>query len=538
MNRLIERMSPEQGTTALAQDRERLENLASAALRSGRADEAEQALRNLLQAWPSATGYWLQLASLLERSNRREEAATCYRDLIERQPDVAVVRFNYACFLRRRGETDEALRQHQRALDLKIEQPEEVLSNMAVILGERHRHEEARNCLQRALNLNSSYIPALYNLALLQEEFGDRRGALALFNRILEIDPTYYNALVRITHARHIDDAEDPVVKKLRRALRHTNVDGLTRESLEFALGKALDDCGQYEEAFEHFERGNRIKSARLPPYDRASEEQRTGEIIEAFSPEWLAAVEPVSTRKLAFITGMFRSGSTLFEQVLAAHPQVTPGGEIEYFGQLLQKSQSPAEAAAASFPASLAKLDFARRQQIADGYLEYLDHRYPASTLVTNKRPEIVSLMGFIAGLFPNAVFVHTVRDPLDTCLSIYLHQLDSRFSYAADLGNIAHRHRQYQRLVAHWNPVIGPRIFAASYDEYVIEPERVTRALLDFLGLEWHPGCLEPQKSAKRVRTESLWQVREAVYRKSSGRWRNYERQLAPARQILEGG
>jgi hypothetical protein len=143
--------------------------------------------------------------------------------------------------------------------------------------------------------------------------------------------------------------------------------------------------------------------------------------------------------------------------------------------------------------------------------------------------------MLGLLKGLYPNARFINTVRDPLDTCLSIYMHQFDNAFGYTADLAHIAHYYRHYEQLMAHWKQLFGTSIFDANYDEYVKEREPVTRSLLQFLGLEWHDACLEPHLAGKRVRTESLWQVREKVYRKSSGRWRNYERHLEPLRSAL---
>ncbi|NJO13586.1 MAG: sulfotransferase [Gammaproteobacteria bacterium] len=237
-----------------------------------------------------------------------------------------------------------------------------------------------------------------------------------------------------------------------------------------------------------------------------------------------------VSDRPLVFITGMFRSGSTLFEQVLAAHPGVTPGGEIDYFGRALGSTGRP-------FPASASGLDAAALQQLGLGYLKYLERTFPGDTLITNKRPDAFAWLGLLKGLFPNARFVNTVRDPLDTCLSIYVQQLDERLTYATDLQNIAHYFLQYRRLMEHWEELFGERIFDAVYDAYVAEREPTTRALLDFLELPWNEACLETPNVSSRVRTASVWQVREPVYRRSSGRWRNYERHLAPVRELLLG-
>ncbi|MBF8292747.1 MAG: hypothetical protein HW392_1574 [Steroidobacteraceae bacterium] len=470
----------------------------------------------------------LQVAALLEQQGRRSEAETCYRKLIASQPELAVARFNLACFLRRSGRLEEALAEHQQALDLRIDHPEEVLSNMGVIFTELRQDESARTYLERALVVDPAYIPALYNLALLHEEFGDQQQALRLFENILELNPAYYNALVHIAHGRAVTDPADAVVRKLRRALRRSQMDALTRESLHFALAKTLDDCGRYDEAFAQYEIGNRISAGRLRPYDRKAEEDRVAEILGMFSAEWLANREPVSDQPLVFITGMFRSGSSLFEQILAAHLRVTAGGEIDYFGRELASSGRP-------FPESVTALDAAGWRRLGANYIEYLDRAFPAGTIVTNKRPDAFEWLGLLKALFPNARFVDTIRNPLDTCLSIYFQQLDGQIAYANDLANIAHHYAQYRRLMEHWRGLFGASIFGAVYDDFIVNRRSVTQNLLRFLDLPWHEGCLEFQRVPNRVRTASVWQVREPIYRKSSGRWKNYERQLEPLRRLL---
>ena len=192
-------------------------------------------------------------------------------------------------------------------------------------------------------------------------------------------------------------------MKRLRRALRRSNLPPLTRENLHFALGKALDDCGRYDEAFEQYALGNAASRMRLSRYDRFLVGQEVGRIIEVgFGPELLARATPASEAPLVFVTGMYRSGSTLIEQVLGAHPEVTAGGEIEYFMR---------------FPLSFDPADW---PAIAQGYVDYLQRSFPGTGIITNKRPDAFGLLGMLKAVFPNARFVNTVRDPRDTALWI----------------------------------------------------------------------------------------------------------------------
>ena len=454
----------------------------------------------------------LGLAASLEQAGRHVEAESAYRRYIGTEPQDPVARFNFACFLRRRGRLEEALEAHQAALDLRIERPEEVLSNMAVIQAELRRDAAAKMLLERALAMNPAHIPALYNLALHHEEYGDLPRAMMLYRQVLALNPSWHDALVRIVNAETVTDADDEVVKRLRRALRRSDLAPLARESLHFALGKALDDCGRYDQAFEQYAAGNAVSRLRLVRYDRYAVEQGVAALIRSFDAARVGSGEPVSEAPLVFVTGMFRSGSTLFEQVLAGHPRVTAGGEIDYFMRV---------------PISLDPADW---RGLAQGYLDYLKRSFPGADVVTNKRPDAFGLLGMLKAVFPNARFVNTVRDPRDTVLSIWFQQFDDRLGYAADLADIAHHYRQYRRLMAHWKGLFAASIFDADYDAYVQDPRGVTERLLAFAGLDWYEGCLDFRANANRVRTASVTQVREPLYRRSSGRWRNYERQLAP--------
>ncbi len=176
--------------------------------------------------------------------------------------------------------------------------------------------------------------------------------------------------------------------------------------------------------------------------------------------------------------------------------------------------------------------------QATASGYLDLLARSFPGGGMITNKRPDMAALLGMLKASFPNARFVHTVRDPRDTALSIWFQQFDGRLGYAADLGDIAFHHGQYRRLMDHWRGILGDSLFDADYDAYVRDPRGVTERLLAFLGLDWHEGCLDFRANPTRVRTASVAQVREPVYTRSSGRWRSYERPLAALAPGLVSG
>ncbi len=459
---------------------------------------------------------------LLERSGQRGEALACYEQFLREHPGETVSRYNYACVLRRAGRNEDALAQFRRTLDEQISDPQEVLATMAAILADLQRHMEARRALEQSLALDPDFRPALYNLALLEEEEGNPAQARTCLRRILARSPNDPAALARLAHGQRIADPADPLPGQLERALVAARGDLVAEEELRYALGKLQDDLGQYAEAFAHYAAGNLLSRQRSGPYDREGQEQLVAALKQRFSdspvdPGGAEAFSPV------FICGMFRSGSTLLEQMLAAHPAITAGGELEFF-----PSRVPLDALAGSVAAESTAL--------AGGYRQTLAETFPGVEVVTNKRPDNFLYLGLILRLFPNARVLYTSRQPLDNCLSVYFQQLGPRFRYANDLLDIGHYYLQQQRLLEHWQQLFPENILLLEYEQLVRAPREQLAQALGFLGLPWNDGCLEFDRVRNRVRTASVTQVREGLYTRSCERWHNYAQQLAPLAEYLQ--
>jgi tetratricopeptide (TPR) repeat protein len=506
-------------------DRNVLDALADFYASMGRPVPAAQVLARLIELGPREPGHYFALAAAYEQLGRMDDVVEICRRLTAARPDLAVAHFNLACYLRRLGHLEESLTSHRTALELGIERPEEVWSNIAVILGELHRHGEAREALEQALELNRDWIPALYNLALWHEEHGDRAAATELFERVLAIDPHYDDALMRLTHMVTVSSPQDPLIARLERALERPGLAPLVREGLHFALGKAFDDCGDYARAFTHYRTGNEASRKRLRPYDRAATEFLFRRLRERFTAACLGSVEAVSDRPLLFVCGMYRSGSTLLEQMLAAHPAVTSGGELGWFNARLARNDErwPEQVTPELLRAA------------GKGYLEHLERRFPGAVYVCDKRPDNFLYLGLLKALFPRLRVLHTVRDARDVCLSIYFQQFGNALPYAADLGDIAHYLRAYRGLMQHWRGLMQESILDVDYGRLVTSPELELREVCRFLGLEWCAGMLDFGNAAARVRTASVWQVRQPLYTRSLGRWRHYAGQLGALGDLM---
>jgi tetratricopeptide (TPR) repeat protein len=476
-----------------------------------------------------------QQATGLDRAGRVDEAIAAYERLLARWPDLPDCWYNLAILQRKARRFDAALASYQQALDRGISRPEEVHVNRGVIYSEYLRRDEAAaQELQAALGLNPTFVPALLNLANIQEGFGRREEALALYERILEIDPRCYDGLTRYAYLKSAAGPDDALVDRLRRALRRPGVAAADQASLGFALGEALDKSGAYDQAFDAYAFANRLSRASAGPrgahYDRGRQEDLVDQLIATFSRERPGGASRGPAAKPIFVCGMFRSGSTLTEQVLAGHSQVVAGGEIDFLPRAVRRELAP-------FPSSMAQVSREQLERLAARYLEMLAKLFPGARHVTDKRPDNFLYIGLIKTLFPHARIVHTRRNALDNCLSIFFLHIDHGMPYALDLMDIGHYYRQYRRLMSHWQRMYGDDILDFDYDEFVSGPRPAVEKLLGFCELEWDENCLAFERQANSVKTASVWQVRQPLYRHSSGRSRHYARQLAELDAYLKG-
>jgi len=464
----------------------------------------------------------LREASRLRALGQVEEAIAAYERLLAANPELPDSWYNLGWLQRRARRFDDALASYSQALELKVAQPEQVHLNRAVILSDQlHRPDDAERELHAALELNEHYVPALLNLGNLREAQGDREAARAAYARALDADPDSSLALARLAGVSHAPTLDQALASRLRRALLRPDLPPDDRADLGFALAGLLDAAGHYEEAFRAAAEANSASRAAAGPaahYDRAGTEEFFGRLMRAFDRP--ADSSGPDTAAPVFICRLFRSGSTLIEQILGAHSRVHASGELDLLPALVERI--------GDYPEAVATADGATLQGWRDFYLSGLPARPTRDLLVTDKRPDNFLHVGLIKTLFPNARIVHTQRNRLDNLLSLYFLHLDPAMAYALDLADAAHWHDQYERLMRHWKSLYPNDIFDVDYDALVADPKAVITPLLSFLGLEWEDGLLDFHRGKATVKTASVWQVRQPLHQRSSGRSRNYSRFL----------
>jgi tetratricopeptide (TPR) repeat protein len=471
----------------------------------------------------------LREASDLRSAGRTEDAIAAYQRLLSANPQLPDSWYNLGWLQRRARSFEAALESYQKALDLNIAGAEEVHLNRAVIFSDcLHRPEDAARELRTALEVKPDYVPALLNLGNLMEDLGDRGAAKDAYARAHDAEPDNSLALARLANVSQAPELDSELAERLRHAINRSRA--LERADLGFALAGLLDAAGQYDMAIEAAEDANRSSGeAAGVRYDRASAEDFIDRLIAAFDAP---SAHDDAHQSPLFICGMFRSGSTLIEQILGAHSKVEALGELDLVPALVQRI--------ADYPQAAAEADAATVSNWRSFYLDGLPVQPTGDRRVTDKRPDNFLHIGLIKRLFPSARIIHTRRNPLDNLISLYLLHLNPAMAYALDLEDSAHWYRQHDRLMAHWKSLYREDIFEVDYDALVSEPQPIINRLLSFLGLEWEDQLLDFHARRSTVKTASVWQVRQPLHSGRSGRWRNYAHLLDELDELrgLSGG
>ena len=412
------------------------------------------------------------------------------------------------------------------------------------------RFEDALQSFERAVALEPKSAIAVANLAAANVDSGNIAVATRQFEVALKLDPERATAHFRYTRSKKFKagKATSRYEQQLRRLLVNPNRCEGHRLHLHFALAKVLDDTGHYDEAWENYDAANRLKAG----HSRSS---RSGKIAPSSSIEGLAIdCERWLTREFferrqavgspsrlpIFIVGMPRSGTTLTEQILSSHPDVAGAGELDHINRVRhdilsrpsESTDSRKEREADSYAKVLTKAPLSCFFGHAEGYLEVLRGYQGSGSRVTDKMPTNFIYLGLIALLFPNATVIHCRRDPMDVLTSCYCQNLNAPF---CDLDQLVDYHRNYRRMMRHWDRVLPLRIHTIDYESMVEDPQRQTSRLLEHCGLPWNEKCMNFHANARAVHTPSKWQVRQPMYSTSVQKWRRFEKHLEPiAEQI----
>jgi tetratricopeptide (TPR) repeat protein len=458
----------------------------------GRHPQAVELISRALARSPGFADAHLNLGAALQALGRLDEASASYRTVIALKPDIALAHCNLSTLLNSQGVFDEALESARRALELMPGHANAHLNRAGALAGLR-RFAEAELAYRQALALRPEKPERLWSaLGHMLLTLGRFEEARACFDRALALDPEQPDADAGLAFiGQRAGDEEQ--LRRLRKLLASPDRPTAVRTKAGFALGTLLDNADKYDEAFACFAAANALRRQQLAAsrevFDLAALRRQVDGLIESCTPALYAMVEgdanPSETP--VFIVGMPRSGTSLIEQIAATHSRVSGAGEVKDIGAIVEGI----EAHGRDRPAEQLDPDLAGK--LADGYVAHLQSLGVGAERVIDKMPDNILHLGLIAVLLPMARIIFCRRDLRDTCLSCYFHQFHEPITYAQDLVDCVLRAQQVERLADHWRNVLPLRMLTIDYEALVADLAGESRRLIEFLGLDWEPACLD---------------------------------------------
>ncbi|MBV8147410.1 MAG: sulfotransferase [Gammaproteobacteria bacterium] len=507
------------------------------ALRSNRPQAAAALLRQHLQQRPHDVLALRLLADAATMLEDDVEAERRLQECLALAPGYAAARYDLARLLAGYQRIPEMLPHIERLLASDGGNLD-YLTLKAQGLRYVGRSTEAMGLMEQIVARHPGEEQAWLVYGDLLREGGTQAAAIAAYRRALELRPGSGLAFTSLANLKTFRfDSGDLTTLQQQLALPATSAEDRIR--LEFALGKGLEDVGDFAGSFEHYERGNRLKRATLSydPQVMTAEVQRSREF---YGPSFFAQRAGWGSQRAdpIFIIGVPRCGSTLLEQMLASHSQVEGTRELldlptVAFG-LISAVSAPKPT---TFSERLGALGREETEALAASYLERVqEKRLLGKPRFVDKLLGNWCYVGLIHLLFPRASIIDARRHPLACGLSCYQQLFDRGQKFTYDLGELGRFYRDYASLMEHFDMTLPGRVHRVYYERLVADPEGELRRLLDYCGLPYEEQCLRFYESGRIVHTLSSEQVRQPIYTERVDHWRHYEQWLGPLRKPLD--
>ncbi len=510
---------------------------ASSLFFDGEEGEAERIIRRFLQIEPTHVEGMRLLARIGIKLGVLDDAEFLLESVLQFSPNYQPARYDYVRVLLQRH-------QHRRALD-------ESRTLLAADAANRdYRAVYAASCLglgdhDEALATYGALVAETPEAADLHlsighalKTMGRQAEAIAAYRRAADARPDFGDAYWSLANLKTYRFDADAIARmREQEALPGTNEND--RAHLCFALGKALEDDGDFAPSFEFYERGNAIKMAELG-YRAEVIERQASRQIATFTPEFLASRAGAGCDRAdpIFIVGLPRAGSTLLEQILASHPEVEGTMELADISRLVARLQGrDHDEAEPRYPAMLPGIAPERLREFGERYIADTDIYRSGRRFFIDKNPNNFRHLGLIHLILPRATIIDARREAIACCFSNFKQLFAAGQDFTYGLANIGRYYRSYVRLTAHWERVLPGRILRVQHEDVVDDLEANVRRLLDHCGLPFDPRCLYFHNTARSVRTASSELVRLPIFRYGLDQWRNFEPWLGELREVLAG-
>ena len=490
----------------------------------GEIDGAIQMFDTATKIKPNYAEAYFNIGVIYYEISQLTKAINYYLKAIEANPGYSDAHNNLGITYLDLGKLDKSIKHLELAISFRPEFPE-AHNNLGSVYQEKGSLDAAINSYKRAITLKNNFAQAHTNLGIIQEKTGKFDDALLSYSNAINHDPKNVSAHFNLSYLKTFN-TEDQQVLQMHSILSTDSVDQTDRARLCFALARVYENLGDSEKLFEYLNQGNSLRKQVLN-FSFNSSNNNNSYLKNIFKNLNDHNFESSKSSQICpiFIVGMPRSGTTLLEQIISSHREVYGAGELKNLNEILIPI----------FQNQLDSSDSIITNEIVSSirsqYIESLINLNIKEATITDKWPLNFRYVGFILSAFPNAKIIHSKRDSIATCWSIYKHFFsDNANGWAYNLDDIADFYLLYDDLMSFWHELYPGRIFDLSYEDLTANQELETRKLIEYCGLDWDKNCLDFHKNKRVVGTASVSQVRMEMFQGSSENWKKYKQYLGP--------
>ena len=482
---------------------------------NGELEKASMLAESITKKFPAHILSWQILGAVFSQTGRKSEAVVANQRAVKLDPHDPQVHYNLGITLQEIARFDDAETSYKKAIARKSDFIQ-AHSNLGNVLKELGRLDEAEACYRQAITVKPDYAQAQNNLGIILQELGRFDEAEACYRQAITVKPDYAQAHRNLVSVKKFDKQDEHFLHMQELSFDY-NYPEEERCHLSFALAKASEDLGELEKSFKYYSEGNALRK-KLLNYD-ISQDIELFKQLKNYYPE--IKKKSFESKNLSnkltpiFIVGMPRSGTTLVEQIISSHSQVSGAGELPsaiIFGDSIARG--------------LSELDSNTLINFRESYLRILQASSNGSARVTDKMPQNFLYLGLLAAAFPDAKIVHVRRSAAAVCWGNYKQFFGSNtIGYPYNLNDILKYYALYLNIIEFWEGQLPNRIYNFDYELLTTNQEEETKNLIRYLGLDWENECLSPQNNRRSIATLSNKQIRNKIYQGSSQQWKKFK-------------
>ena len=495
---------------------------AQSAFYEGKIAKAERLTRDFLIKQPSHIPAMRLLAKIAIKLNILEDAQVLLSSAVDMAPHSTDLQLELIQVLQQRQLFDQAytLAQGLFASHPHLPLAELALANQCVAIGQT---EQAIPHFDSVLAQLPTHAPVFVQRGHAYKTIGQPDAAITDYLKACELKPDFGDAYWSLANLKTFS-FDNALINTMMKVVTQPHVQAMDKYHICFALGKAFEDKGDYAQSFSFYEQGNDLKHAQLN-YQAVETSQHMQAQIEHCPAEIFAQVlSTCNDSDPIFIVGLPRAGSTLIEQILASHPLIEGTSELPNILALARKLTGRYKSDNA-YPANLAGFSEAELTNWGQSYINDTQiHRTQNTPYFIDKMPNNFRHLGLIKKILPNAKIIDARREPIACCFSGYKQLFAEGQEFSYQLSDISQYYDDYVALMAHWETCFGESILRVQHEELVADLEGEVRRLLDFIGVDFHPACLEFHKTKRNVKTPSAEQVRQPINPNAQHQWRHF--------------